>query len=94
MYYQQNQMGPNGMQANVPYGYQANPQPQAQPENVNYNFLTPKEIEALKKQPQSFQTKLSNDEYLRSKCTHRYATNGQFAIEELAVAQSAELSGI
>ena len=83
MYYQQNQMGPNGMQANVPYGYQANPQPQTQPENVNYNFLTPKEIEALKKQPQSFQTKLSNDEYLRSKCTHRYATNGQFAIEEL-----------
>lgn len=61
------------------YGYaQAAP---AQPPVFN-QLLTAEEISKLQKSPQQFSTKLTDDEYLRSLCTHKNQHN-QITLEKL-----------
>lgn len=60
------------------YGQNLAPQPKHQ----NVQFLTKEEIAELQKRPQSFQSKLTREEYLRSICTHK-DTDGQFKIDEI-----------
>lgn len=83
--YQMNQ-GMGGMQTfnqQQPYGYYPMNQQQPQPSpNENVQFLTAEEMQELQKHPQSFQAKLTRDEYLRSICTHK-DKNGRFAVEDL-----------
>lgn len=60
------------------YGQNVIPQQKHQ----NVQFLTKEEIAELQKRPQSFQSKLTREEYLRSICTHK-DTDGQFKIDEI-----------
>ena len=60
--------------------YGQNLVPQQKPRNVQ--FLTKEEIAELQKRPQSFQSKLTREEYLRSICTHK-DPDGQFKIDEI-----------
>lgn len=53
-----------------------------QQKHQNVQFLTKEEIAELQKRPQSFQSKLTREEYLRSICTHK-DTDGQFKIDEI-----------
>lgn len=71
MYYQQqNMFYPNQ------WGYG---QPQQQPAVLN-NFLTPEQIAEIQTLPQTFPTKLTKDEFMRSICTHK--NNNRIMLEQ------------
>lgn len=75
-YYQFPMVNPNPYYS--PYGQQA----QAPAQKKNVQFLSKEEIAELRAKPQTFSSKLTREEYLRSICTHK-DTDGQFKIDEL-----------
>lgn len=64
-----------GQYPQYPYqGAYPAPNPQQRvgvPERYNNNLLTPEQMRELKSKPQTFNAKISHEDYLRSLCTHK-----------------------